>query len=209
MECLSLNGWRVCQQKVHHNPRHGKNGGLISTRRFFQQVMFWEPKGDHKVETPQPSRIIFFRPKKCQKFLGTNVKNNSHQLQYTYIFWGNGCVLFLWFQWNPFVHFTALNSLGDVYLSSTWRPGFPGSPSQLPFTISGMSNKHHAHTHWVHLKKNLLKRFTLRFENPPSLRKQHLFCKAFWRKGSLTCHQPQTSGTILRERSLKTTFFIF
>lgn len=59
------------------------------------------------------------------------MKNNSHQL-YTYIFRGVGCVLFLVVSMEAYMHFKALNSLGDVYLSSTWRPGFPGS---IPVTV--------------------------------------------------------------------------
>lgn len=63
----------------------GQKGGV----GFNQAVVFnrWcsESQRDHKVETPS------FLGQKMPEVSGTNVKNNSHQLQYTYIFRGGLC----------------------------------------------------------------------------------------------------------------------
>ena len=169
MECLSLNGWRVCQQKVHHNPRHGKKADWLQPGGFLQKVMFWKPKGPQGWNPPNPSRTISFRPKKARSFWEQMGK--TIHINYSIpILLGVGCVLFWWFQWNPYMHFKALKLLGDVYLSSTCRQFFPGTiPVTVPFTISGMSNTSCCDTYCFIKKNTLLKtvRCTLRLEIHP------------------------------------------
>lgn len=100
VECLSLNGWRVCQQKVHHNPRHGKKADWLQRGGFLQKVMFWKPKGTTRLKPPQPSQIKVFRPKNARSFWDKLWK--TIHINYIPIFLGGWVVSFFWwFQWKP------------------------------------------------------------------------------------------------------------
>lgn len=98
MECLSLNGWRVCQQKVHHNPWSKRRIGFDQAGFFNRWCS--ESQRDHKVETPQPSLIISFRPTKAQ-VSGNKCEKHFTSTIYLCCFGGVGCVLFWGYQWKP------------------------------------------------------------------------------------------------------------
>lgn len=184
MECLSLNGWRVCQQKVHHNPRSG-NGGLISTRRFFAEGDVLKAKGPQGWNPPNQAESIFLGQKNVKSFWEQMCK--TIHINYSIpMFLGGGLCPFFVVSMEAYMHFKALNSLGDVYLSSTWRPGFPGT---IPVTLYHIRHVKYMPSSYtlVHLKKNHPK--TVRyaaFWNPPNTKETTFLLQGFWRKGVIT-----------------------